>query len=57
MKQVFKQADNRELGVLAKRGMNIVYNIIPKSRECLTINCVMNAARDILPGFYIFKGE
>jgi len=34
-----------------------VYNIIPKSREWLIINCVVNVVRTTLPRFYIFKGE
>jgi hypothetical protein len=43
--------------VLAKKGMNTIYNIIPESWEWLTINCAMNVTMDILLGFYIFKGE
>ncbi len=34
-----------------------MYNTIPKSRELLIINCVINAARTTLPWFYIFKGK
>jgi hypothetical protein len=34
-----------------------VYNIIPKSKEWLTINCVVNVARTTLPRFYIFRRE
>jgi hypothetical protein len=34
-----------------------VYNIILKSREWLTINYAMNAARGSILGFYIFRGE
>jgi hypothetical protein len=34
-----------------------VYNTIPKSKEWLTINYVVNAVRTTLPWFYIFKGE
>jgi len=43
--------------VLAKRGTNTVYNIIPKFSKSLTINCVVNATGDILLRFYIFKSE
>jgi len=42
---------------LAKRNSQQVYNTIPKSREWLIINCVINAIRSILLGFYIFKGK
>jgi hypothetical protein len=43
--------------VLARRGSNVVYSTIPKSREWLTINCVVNVEGGVLPRFYIFKGE
>lgn len=43
--------------VLAKRGSNVVYNIIPKSWEWLIINCVINATSVILLRLYIFIGE
>jgi hypothetical protein len=43
--------------MLAKKGSQQVYNIIPKSREWMTANCAVNATRGILLGFYIFKGE
>jgi hypothetical protein len=39
------------------RFLTSVYNIIPKSREWLTINYVVNAARTTLLGFYIFERE
>jgi hypothetical protein len=42
---------------MARKGLNIVCNTIPKSREWLTINCVVSVARGVLLGFYIFKGE
>ncbi len=35
--------------VLAKRGSHQVYNIIPRSREWLIVNCVVNATRKALP--------
>jgi hypothetical protein len=49
----------RHVGVkaLVKRKSNVVYNIIPKSQEWLTINCVLNATRFILLRFYIFRGK
>jgi len=34
-----------------------LYNIILKSKEWLTINCVVNATRTTLPRFYIFRKE
>jgi hypothetical protein len=34
-----------------------VYNTISKSKEWLTINCVVNVAGTTLPRFYIFRGE
>jgi hypothetical protein len=43
--------------MLAKRGSQQVYNTIPKSKEWMIINCVVNATRNILLSFYIFKGE
>ncbi len=49
----------RQLGtkVIAKKGFHQVYNIIPKSREWLTINYVVNATGGSILGFYIFWGE
>jgi hypothetical protein len=43
--------------VFAKRGSNQVYNTIPKSRECLMVNYVINARGNCLLGFNIFRGE
>jgi len=43
--------------MLAKRGSQKVYITILKLRKWLTINCVVNVVRNILPGFYIFKKE
>ncbi len=34
-----------------------MYNSIPKSREWLIVNCVVNAVGTTLLGFYIFRGE
>jgi hypothetical protein len=41
---------------LARRGSHHVYNTIPKSKEWLIINYVVNAIRGSLPRFYIFRG-
>jgi hypothetical protein len=57
MRQVFKQTDNWGARVLGKRGTNTTYDNIPKFWEWLTINYVMNATRDLLLRFYIFKSE
>jgi hypothetical protein len=43
--------------VLAKRELHIIYNTIFKYWECLIVHYVVNAARLVLPGFYIFKKE
>jgi hypothetical protein len=43
--------------VLAKRGSQQVYNTIPKSREWMIINYIVNAVGGVLLGFYIFRGE
>jgi hypothetical protein len=43
--------------MLAKRGSQQVYNTIPKSREWMIINNVINVVGGILLGFYIFKFE
>jgi hypothetical protein len=32
-----------------------VYNIIPKSKEWMTVNCVVNAKGTTLLGFYTFR--
>jgi hypothetical protein len=34
-----------------------VYNIIPKSKGWMIVNCVVNATKTTLPRFYIFRGE
>jgi hypothetical protein len=49
----------KQLGVqvLVKRDSNHIYNIIPKSWEWLIMNYVMNVVDEVLPRFYIFKGE
>jgi hypothetical protein len=43
--------------VFAKKGSQQVYSTILKSREWMTINCVINAVGGVPPNFYIFKGE
>jgi len=43
--------------LLARRGSNVVYNIIPKSWEWLIINCAINVTSVILLRLYIFIGE
>jgi hypothetical protein len=40
---------------LARKGSNAIYNIIPKTREWLIVKYVVNAARGVIHGFYIFK--
>ncbi len=45
------------IGVLAKKGSQQVYNIIPKSKEWMIVNCAVNTTRSVFPSFYIFKGE
>ncbi len=52
--QTRKQLTTR---VLAKRSSEQVYNTIPKSREWLYFNYIVNAVRTTFPRFYIFKGE
>ncbi len=56
MKHASKQEDNQEQG-FGKCGSQHVYNTIPKSREWLTINYVVNVVGTTLPRFYIFRGE
>jgi hypothetical protein len=34
-----------------------MYNTIPKSKEWLIVNCVVNATRTSLSWFYIFRGK
>jgi hypothetical protein len=41
--------------MLVKKGSQQIYNTIPKSREWMIVNCVVNAARGVLHSFYIFK--
>ncbi len=43
--------------VLVRRGSNVIYNTIPKSKEWLTINYVINDVITNLLRFYILKGE
>ncbi len=43
--------------IIAKKKSHQVYNTIPKSKEWLTIKCVVNVIRGSIPWFYIFQGE
>jgi hypothetical protein len=52
--QIGKQVGKK---VLTKNGSNVVYSTIPKFREWLIINIVMNVTRFLLPRFYIFRRE
>jgi hypothetical protein len=45
------------ISILAKQGSQQMYNTIPKAKEWLTINYVVNAIRTTLLGFFIFKGK
>ncbi len=42
---------------MARKGSNAVYNINLETWEWLIVNCMVNATRDVLHGFYIFRGE
>jgi hypothetical protein len=48
MKLEFKQGGN-QAKVLAKRGFYQVYNTIPKFKEWLTINYVVNVEGGLIP--------
>jgi len=48
---------NCGMRVIAKRGSRNVPNILPKSREWITILCCVNAIGTSIPGFYLFKGK
>ncbi len=43
--------------VLAKRGSQTIYNIVPKFQKQLMINCVVNVVGLVLLGFYILRGK
>ncbi len=43
--------------VLARGWLNVVYNIIPKFQEWLTISCAINVIGSVLPRFHICRGE
>ncbi len=38
------------------KGSNAIYSTIPKSRKWLIVNYVINDAKGVLHGFYIFRG-
>ncbi len=42
---------------MARRGPNAICSTIPKSREWLITNYVINVARGVMHGFYIFRAE
>jgi len=42
---------------LARKGSNVVYNMIPKSWEWLIVNYIVNVVGGVLLVFYIFKSE
>ncbi len=42
--------------VLARWGLQQVYNTIPKAKEWFTINYVVNVTKTTMLRFYIFKG-
>ena len=43
--------------VWAKRGSRSVHSVVPNEHEWLIVLTCINAAREIVPGFYIFKGK
>jgi len=51
------QANKQDACVLIKHGSLQVYIIIPKFREWLIVNCVVNASGGFFLRFYIFKDE
>ena len=52
------QANKNGLGkVPARNGGRKVHAVIPNEREWLTVLTTINAAREYLPNFYIFKGK
>jgi hypothetical protein len=42
---------------LTKKGSQQIYNTIPKCKEWLIVNYVVNATKGFLPRVFIFKGE
>jgi hypothetical protein len=43
--------------VLAKKGSRTVYSVLPDEREWMSILTCINAARQSIPSFYIFRGK
>ena len=43
--------------VLARRGTRSVYTIVPNEREWISLLITINAARDTIPHYYVFKGK
>jgi hypothetical protein len=51
------QANKQGARVLIKHGSLQVYNTIPKFREWLIVNCIVNASGVFKKRFYIFRDE
>jgi len=43
--------------VISKKGSRNVPNMLPKSREWITILCCVNAIGTSIPRFYLFKAK
>jgi hypothetical protein len=41
--------------IIAKKGLQPIYNNIPRSTEWLKVNCILDVVRGFLPCFYIFN--
>ncbi len=41
--------------IIAKKGLQPIYNNIPRSTEWLKVSCILDVVRGFLPGFYIFN--
>ena len=48
---------NCGMQVITRRGIKIVPNFFPKSRECITILRCVNAVGSSIHGFYLLKGK
>jgi hypothetical protein len=57
MRHGFKHGIKQGPKFWQKRVSHHIYNTMPKCKEWLTINCVVNATKSSLLRFYIFKGE
>jgi hypothetical protein len=56
-KQTSKQENNHEQRFLQNEVHTMCTTIIPKSKEWIIINCVVNVEGTTFLGFYIFKGD